>query len=214
MPVVVIANPKGGVGKSTITMMLAHALACLAKKRVLVIDLDTQCNSSFATVGNARLRKAGKRVAGYGASGRANTIIQYCGIGHEHMEYMIDDAPAKWGYYTPGSHFEIRSADENAQLRDLTWLFQNLDIFAAIAPTVEQIAIWILAEDLGWAELSAHAAANNIHNANAVALAAAHVNAIGVDIRQKRIWAERSNFVPAITDEGLKNIFANLESTN
>lgn len=58
-----------------------------------------------------RLHKAGKRVAGYGASGRANTIIQYCGIGHEHMEYMIDDAPAKWGYYTPGSHFEIRSAD-------------------------------------------------------------------------------------------------------
>lgn len=58
-----------------------------------------------------RLRKAGKRVAGYGASGRANTIIQYCGIGHDRMEYMIDDAPAKWGYYTPGSHFEIRPSD-------------------------------------------------------------------------------------------------------
>jgi methylation protein EvaC len=58
-----------------------------------------------------RLRKTGRRVAGYGASGRANTIIQYCGIGHEHMEYMIDDAPAKWGYYTPGSHFEIRSSE-------------------------------------------------------------------------------------------------------
>jgi methylation protein EvaC len=58
-----------------------------------------------------RARKAGKRIAGYGASGRANTIIQYCGIDRSHMEYMIDDAPAKWGYYTPGSHFEIRSAD-------------------------------------------------------------------------------------------------------
>jgi len=39
-------------------MMLAHALACIGKQRVLVIDLDTQCNSSFAMVGNARLRKA------------------------------------------------------------------------------------------------------------------------------------------------------------
>ena len=58
-----------------------------------------------------RLRKAGKRVAGYGASGRANTIIQYCGISRTHMEYMIDDAPAKWGYYTPGAHFDIRSRD-------------------------------------------------------------------------------------------------------
>jgi methylation protein EvaC len=55
-----------------------------------------------------RLRADGKSVAGYGASGRANTIIQYCGIGHEHMQYMIDDAPAKQGYYTPGSHFEIK----------------------------------------------------------------------------------------------------------
>ncbi|MBL0189753.1 MAG: hypothetical protein IPP97_28880 [Candidatus Obscuribacter sp.] len=46
---------------------------------------------------------------GYGASGRANTIIQYCGINHDHIELMIDDAPAKSGYYTPGSHFLIKS---------------------------------------------------------------------------------------------------------
>ena len=58
-----------------------------------------------------RLGKARKRVAGYGASGRANTILQYCGLTREHMEYMIDDAPAKWGYYTPGSHLEIRSRE-------------------------------------------------------------------------------------------------------
>jgi SAM-dependent methyltransferase len=58
-----------------------------------------------------RLRRSGKRVAGYGASGRANTIIQYCGISSAHMEYMIDDASAKWGFYTPGSHFEIRPRD-------------------------------------------------------------------------------------------------------
>jgi SAM-dependent methyltransferase len=57
------------------------------------------------------LRAKGKRVAGYGASGRANTMIQYCHIGHEHMEYVIDDAPAKQGYYTPGSHFLVRSSD-------------------------------------------------------------------------------------------------------
>jgi chromosome partitioning protein len=55
---VCVGNRQGGVGKSTVTMMLAHAFACLAKKRVLVIDLDTQCNSSFAMVGSARWRKA------------------------------------------------------------------------------------------------------------------------------------------------------------
>ena len=54
-----------------------------------------------------RLRGEGKRIAGYGASGRANTMIQYCGINHTHLEYMIDDAPAKAGYCTPKSHFLI-----------------------------------------------------------------------------------------------------------
>jgi methylation protein EvaC len=54
-----------------------------------------------------KLRSQGKRIAGYGASGRANTMIQYCGINHEHLDYMIDDAPAKAGFYTPKSHFEI-----------------------------------------------------------------------------------------------------------
>lgn len=58
-----------------------------------------------------RLRAEGRSVAGYGASGRANTMIQYCGIGPEHMAYMIDDAPAKIGYSTPGSHFEIKPSD-------------------------------------------------------------------------------------------------------
>lgn len=53
------------------------------------------------------LRRQGHSIAGYGASGRANTIIQYCGINHDHLDYMIDDAPAKAGYYTPKSHFEI-----------------------------------------------------------------------------------------------------------
>lgn len=54
-----------------------------------------------------RIRAEGKTVAGYGASGRANTMIQYCGIDHRYMKYMIDDAPAKAGFYTPGSHFVI-----------------------------------------------------------------------------------------------------------
>jgi hypothetical protein len=64
-----------------------------------------------------RLKSEGKTVVGYGASGRANTIIQYCGIDHTQMQYMIDDAPAKLGFYTPGSHFPIHPSSilqENA----------------------------------------------------------------------------------------------------
>lgn len=55
----------------------------------------------------AQLKKDGYSIAGYGASGRANTMIQYCGISSCHLDYMIDDAPAKLGFFTPNSHFKI-----------------------------------------------------------------------------------------------------------
>ena len=38
-----VSNRKGGVGKSTIAVMLAHAAASWSKRRVLVMDPDTQC---------------------------------------------------------------------------------------------------------------------------------------------------------------------------
>lgn len=57
------------------------------------------------------LKENGKSIVGYGASGRANTIIQFCDLGGDIIDYMIDDAPAKHGFYTPGSHLEIRSND-------------------------------------------------------------------------------------------------------
>lgn len=47
-------------------------------------------------------------VAGYGASGRANTLIQYAGL---ELAYIVDDAPAKHGYCTPGSHIPIVSRE-------------------------------------------------------------------------------------------------------
>lgn len=58
------------------------------------------------------LKTKGNSIVGYGASGRANTIIQYCGITNNDIDFIIDDAPAKQGLYTPGSHIEIRNNNE------------------------------------------------------------------------------------------------------
>jgi methylation protein EvaC len=55
------------------------------------------------------LKKKKRSIVGYGASGRANTIIQYCGIDNKYLDYMIDDGPAKEGLYTPGSHLQIHN---------------------------------------------------------------------------------------------------------
>ena len=63
-----VANRKGGVGKSTISVMLAHALSVHGGKRVLLIDLDSQCNASLILMGGQgwnEARKAGRTIADY-----------------------------------------------------------------------------------------------------------------------------------------------------
>jgi methylation protein EvaC len=46
-------------------------------------------------------------VAGYGACGRTNTMLQFCGFDSSDIAYIVDDAPAKHGYYTPGTHIQV-----------------------------------------------------------------------------------------------------------
>ncbi len=63
-----VANRKGGVGKSTISVMLAHAAAVLGGQRVLLMDLDSQCNASLILMGGQgwnEARKARKSIADY-----------------------------------------------------------------------------------------------------------------------------------------------------
>jgi len=52
-------------------------------------------------------RRAGKRVAGYGAPGKGNTLLNYCGIRTDLIEYTVDRNPFKHGKYCPGTHIPI-----------------------------------------------------------------------------------------------------------
>lgn len=63
-----VANRKGGVGKSTISVALASAFATWGQKRVLVFDLDSQCNASLILIGGERWRDAhreGRTIGNY-----------------------------------------------------------------------------------------------------------------------------------------------------
>lgn len=55
-----------------------------------------------------RLKSENRSIIGYGASGRATTIMTYCGIDRRYLDYVVDDAPAKHGFCTPGTHVPIR----------------------------------------------------------------------------------------------------------
>lgn len=56
------------------------------------------------------VKKRNKTIAGYGASGRGTIIMNYCGLGTNFLDYVIDDAPAKQGAYTPGTHLLIKDS--------------------------------------------------------------------------------------------------------
>jgi hypothetical protein len=53
-------------------------------------------------------RRAGKRVAGYGAAAKGNTLLNYCGVkGNELIDFVADLSPHKQGKYLPGSHIPV-----------------------------------------------------------------------------------------------------------
>ena len=49
-------------------------------------------------------RDAGRRVVGYGAPGKGNTLLNYCGIRSDLLEYTVDRNPYKHGRFLPGTH--------------------------------------------------------------------------------------------------------------
>jgi hypothetical protein len=56
-------------------------------------------------------RRAGKRVAGYGAPGKGNTLLNYCGIRTDFIDYTVDRSPHKQGNYLPGSRIPIHAPE-------------------------------------------------------------------------------------------------------
>jgi len=57
------------------------------------------------------LKERGLRVAAYGAPAKGNTLLNYCGVGRDTIEYTCDLNPHKQGHFLPGSHIPIRSPD-------------------------------------------------------------------------------------------------------
>jgi hypothetical protein len=54
-----------------------------------------------------RLKKQGKSIVGYGASAKGNVLLNYCKIGTDILDYIVDSIPYKQGKYTPGTHIPI-----------------------------------------------------------------------------------------------------------
>jgi len=53
------------------------------------------------------LKDAGKRIAGYGSPAKGNTLLNYCGLRADFLDYVVDRNPKKQGLFTPGTHIPI-----------------------------------------------------------------------------------------------------------
>jgi SAM-dependent methyltransferase len=58
-----------------------------------------------------KAKNQGKRIAGYGAPAKGNTLLNYCGVRSDFIEFTVDRSPHKQGRYLPGVHIPILSPD-------------------------------------------------------------------------------------------------------
>lgn len=54
-----------------------------------------------------RFKAEGNKIVGYGAPAKGNTLLNYCKIGTDILDYIVDESPLKQGLYTPGAHIPV-----------------------------------------------------------------------------------------------------------
>jgi SAM-dependent methyltransferase len=57
------------------------------------------------------LKEDDQSIVGYGAPAKGNTMLNYCGVGLDFLDYTVDRNPHKQGHFLPGTHIPIRSPD-------------------------------------------------------------------------------------------------------
>ena len=89
-----------------------------------------------------RLRREGKQVVGYGAPGKGNTLLNYCGIRTDLLDYTVDRNPYKHGLYTPGTHIPIFPPEKIAETRPDYILVLPWNLIDEIASQLAYVAEW------------------------------------------------------------------------
>lgn len=62
-------------------------------------------------------KQEGKRVVGYGAPAKGNTLLNYCGVRTDLIDYTVDRSPHKQGHFLPGVHIPIHSPEKVRETR-------------------------------------------------------------------------------------------------
>lgn len=87
-------------------------------------------------------QKNGKRVAAYGAAAKGNTLLNYCGIKKDLIEFVVDASSHKQGKYLPGSHIPVVNEDEITKWKPDFVMILPWNIKDEIAEQLSYIRDW------------------------------------------------------------------------
>lgn len=84
----------------------------------------------------------GKSIAGYGAPGKGNTLLNYCGVRTDFLDYTVDRNPYKHGKYLPGTHIPIFPPEKIAESKPDYVLILPWNLKDEIAAQLSYIRTW------------------------------------------------------------------------
>jgi len=84
----------------------------------------------------------GRTVAGYGAPGKGNTLLNHCGIRSDLLSYTVDRSPVKQGKFLPGTHIPIFAPDHLAKTKPDYVLVLPWNLRKEIARQLEYVRSW------------------------------------------------------------------------
>jgi len=87
-------------------------------------------------------RRAGKRVAGYGAPAKGNTLLNYCGVGPQHLAFTVDLNPVKQNRFLPGVRIPVLGVEEIARQKPDYLLILPWNLKDEIARQMDSIRKW------------------------------------------------------------------------
>lgn len=87
-------------------------------------------------------RRRGRSVAGYGAPAKGNTLLNYCGIGTDLLDYTVDRSPHKQGRYLPGSRIPIHPPEHLAETRPDYVLILPWNLRDEITAQMAEVRTW------------------------------------------------------------------------
>ncbi len=87
-------------------------------------------------------RRAGKRVVGYGAPAKGNTLLNYCGVREDFIDFTVDRSPHKQGLFLPGTHIPIFAPSKIDEVRPDYVLILPWNLKNEIAAQLQHVKEW------------------------------------------------------------------------